>query len=95
MPFTNKAVTTENIAIDLLNNSIVFFTIILYLTDWQKGDGGELMIYTDQGEVKVEPHQGSFVIFTSETEHEVLPVFARRYSITGWITDVPIGLTFL
>jgi len=72
-----------------------FFTIILYLTDWQKGDGGELVIYTDQGEVKVEPHQGSFVIFTSETEHEVLPVFARRYSITGWLTDVPIGLTFL
>lgn len=72
-----------------------FFTIILYLTDWQKGDGGELMIYTDQVELKIEPHQGSFVIFTSETEHEVLPVFARRYSITGWLTDVPIGLTFL
>jgi SM-20-related protein len=72
-----------------------FFTIILYLTDWQKGDGGELMIYTDQVELKIEPYQGTFVIFTSETEHEVLPVFARRYSITGWLTDVPIGLTFL
>ena len=72
-----------------------FFTIILYLTDWQKGDGGELMIYTDQVELKIEPYQGTFVIFTSETEHEVLPVFARRYSITVWLTDVPIGLTFL
>ena len=72
-----------------------FFTVVLYLTDWQVGDGGELIIYNDTGEVKIEPKAGTFVIFLSEKEHEVLPALARRYSITGWITDVPIGLTFL
>lgn len=72
-----------------------FFTLVLYLTDWQAGDGGELMLYTNNGPIKVEPTSGTFIIFTSETEHEVLPAMARRYSITGWLTDVPIGATFL
>lgn len=72
-----------------------FFTVVLYLTDWQSGDGGELVLYTDNGNVKVTPVAGTFVVFMSEMEHEVLPALARRYSITGWITDVPIGLTFL
>lgn len=35
------------------------------------------------------------MIFTSETKHEVLPTNARRSSVTRWIMDVPIGLTFL
>lgn len=72
-----------------------FFTVVLYLTDWQSGDGGELVLYTDNGNIKVTPVAGTFVVFMSEMEHEVLPALARRYSITGWITDVPIGLTFL
>lgn len=72
-----------------------FFTVVLYLTDWQPGDGGELLLYKKNETITVIPSAGTFVIFTSETEHEVLPTNARRYSVTGWITDVPIGLTFL
>ena len=72
-----------------------FFTVVLYLTDWQPGDGGELVIYKDHTQIKVNPVAGTFAIFMSELEHEVLPANVRRYSITGWITDVPIGLTFL
>jgi SM-20-related protein len=72
-----------------------FFTVVLYLTDWASGDGGELLLYKEDETVTVNPSAGTFVIFTSETEHEVLPTSARRYSVTGWITDVPIGLTFL
>ena len=72
-----------------------FFTVVLYLTDWQPGDGGELLLYKKNDTITVIPSAGTFVIFTSETEHEVLPTNARRYSVTGWITDVPIGLTFL
>ena len=41
------------------------------------------------------PVDGTFVIFTSETEHGVLPTSAGWYSVTGWTTNVPIGLTFL
>lgn len=72
-----------------------FFTVVQYLNDWQEGDGGHLLLYTDDGTVTVEPKAGTFIIFMSAMEHEVLPSKARRYSITGWITDVPIGLTFL
>ena len=73
-----------------------FFTVVLYLTDWQEGDGGELLVYLpNEIMLKVEPKAGTFIIFQSEIEHEVLPALANRYSITGWITDVPIGLTFL
>lgn len=72
-----------------------FFTTVLYLTDWKSGDGGELVLYLDDETIKVEPEAGTFLFFRSEIEHEVLPALANRYSITGWITDVPIGLTFL
>jgi SM-20-related protein len=72
-----------------------FFTMVLYLTDWQLGDGGELVLYADNGSIKVNPIAGTFIIFRSEMEHEVLPAAARRFSITGWVIDVPIGLTFL
>jgi len=72
-----------------------FFTAVLYLTDWKEGDGGELLLYLPNETIKVTPKAGTFLIFQSELEHEVLPAVARRYSITGWITDIPIGLTFL
>ncbi|HAY88223.1 MAG TPA: oxidoreductase [Bacteroidetes bacterium] len=78
-----------------IGNQHRFFTVVLYLTDWQEGDGGELVIYKDDTQIKVTPTAGTFIIFMSEMEHEVLPALARRYSITGWVTDVPIGLTFL
>lgn len=72
-----------------------FFTVVLYLTDWLPGDGGELVLYTQSSSTKIIPMAGTFLIFLSEMKHEVLPTQVRRYSITGWITDVPIGLTFL
>jgi len=78
-----------------VGNQHRFFTVVLYLTDWQPGDGGELVIYKDDTQIKINPVAGTFAIFMSELEHEVLPANVRRYSITGWITDVPIGLTFL
>lgn len=71
------------------------FTVLLYLTDWQQGDGGELMIYNGHQIISVLPKAGTFLIFNSLLEHEVLMTNKRRYSITGWYTDVPIGLTFL
>ncbi|MCE9678751.1 2OG-Fe(II) oxygenase [Shewanella sp. AS1] len=64
-------------------------TAILYLNkEWQKGDGGELLMYQHQ-EIdpfaRVEPRFGTMVIFFSEQfPHEVLQSYKDRYSLTGW-----------
>ena len=63
--------------------------------NWQKGDGGELRIYHDSGYTDVEPIAGRLLVFKSEMEHEVLETAKQRYSITGWMLDQPMGLTFL
>ena len=62
---------------------------VTYLTrDWQSGDGGELVIYSEDGDrvlATVEPRAGTFVLFLSEEiPHEVLPSHTDRTSIAGW-----------
>ena len=62
---------------------------VTYLThDWQPGDGGELVIYAEEGDrvlATVEPRAGTFVLFLSEEiPHEVLPSRTDRTSIAGW-----------
>lgn len=65
-------------------------SVVLYLNpDWGSGDGGEMVLYSDQdpGTVlcKVNPHAGTLVVFLSEDfPHEVLPAQRDRYSIAGW-----------
>lgn len=63
-------------------------TSVLYLNpDWQANDGGELVIYADDGEIleTVLPQAGKLVLFLSERfVHEVLPGQRDRFSITGW-----------
>lgn len=64
-------------------------TTILYLNpDWQSGDGGELVLYHEDGNSVIEtvsPTFGTMVIFLSEEfPHEVLPASRSRYSLTGW-----------
>ncbi len=69
-------------------------SIIFYLnTDWKPEHGGELVIYKERGGVeeaiKIEPIAGRMVCFESENlEHEVLPSYAPRLSITGWLKNV-------
>lgn len=71
-------------------------SFVLYLnTNWQQGDGGELALYLN-GEPKiVEPLAGRLLLFRSELEHEVLLAHKPRYSITGWMLDKDMSLTFL
>ncbi|MET0355341.1 MAG: 2OG-Fe(II) oxygenase [Cellvibrio sp.] len=62
---------------------------VLYLNEtWQSYNGGELVIYAQDGEQaleKVLPEFGRFVIFLSEKfPHEVLPANCSRKSIAGW-----------
>ncbi len=62
---------------------------VAYLNEnWQPGDGGELVIYHEDGErilTTVAPRAGTFVLFLSEeVPHEVLPSRTDRTSIAGW-----------
>lgn len=72
-------------------------SFVLYLNQqWKPGDGGELMLYPEGlPEVKVEPLAGRLACFRSELPHEVLLSHQPRYSITSWMLDKEVGLTFL
>jgi len=62
------------------------FSIVLYLTeDWQKGDGGELIIYPGIGMFEVAPVSGRLVVFSSDLPHEVMPSNTLRLALTGWL----------
>lgn len=64
-------------------------SFVLYLNlDWQKNDGGELVLYSFNSEKIVEeivPIGGRLVIFRSELfPHEVRACQQSRRSLTGW-----------
>ena len=69
-------------------------SLVVYLNpNWQRDDGGELVIYAeDTGPesqlaplLKVTPNFATVVAFLSEqVPHEVLPALRDRYSIAGW-----------
>lgn len=64
-------------------------TTILYLNPaWRSGDGGELVLYQNDGQTvlgTVQPAFGTMVLFLSEDfPHEVLPTNHSRYSLSGW-----------
>ena len=69
-------------------------TVILYLnSNWQPGDGGELKLWTTNGDktgafVLIEPRMGTLVCFLAgDFWHEVLPAHKKRMSITGWFRE--------
>ncbi|MGO4998906.1 2OG-Fe(II) oxygenase [Oceanisphaera sp. W20_SRM_FM3] len=72
-------------------------TTVLYLNDdWQASQGGELLVYSDQGSSvlhRILPAAGTLVCFLSEDfPHEVLPAQRDRMSIAGWFRiDDPIA----
>lgn len=64
-------------------------TTVFYLNDhWKKDQGGELLLYSDEGDSLLEevlPETGTLVVFLSDRfPHEVLPTRRDRYSIAGW-----------
>ena len=76
-------------------------SFVFYLNpNWQKGDGGELLLYLTENNIEktvtVDPLLARLVIFRSEIlEHEVALVNKSRNSITGWMLDQYKGTTFL
>lgn len=62
------------------------FVCYLNEEDWKPENGGELVLYLEQGEETIYPFPGKVVIFESQIlEHEVKPVNTQRLSITGWL----------
>ncbi|PBQ31811.1 proline hydroxylase [Sphingobacteriaceae bacterium] len=70
-----------------LNNSGRKYSMISYLNaNWQKEDGGELVIQQSETNQSISPTQGKTVFFKSnELIHEVLKTNQPRLSITGWL----------
>ena len=63
-------------------------TCVLYLSDLQPGEGGELILYDeDLRPIKIIPQAGRIVVFDSALEHEVRAAQKERWSLTGWIRD--------
>lgn len=70
-------------------SSVRVLSSILYLNpDWKLGDGGELIIYSSQGDSILETITPTFckqIFFLSqEFPHEVLTTNKPRQSLTGW-----------
>lgn len=72
-------------------------TVLIYLNkNWKQGDGGELVIYKEGRQIKVEPVAKRLLLFKSDViEHEVLTTNVPRYSLTGWLLRQPAGVGHL
>jgi SM-20-related protein len=69
------------------NNKRVI-SLVTYLNhNWKVSHGGELKLYTSDGEILVPPCAGTTILFvSSEIEHEVLKTNKDRWSIATWFT---------
>ncbi len=72
------------------NDSNRKYSMINYLNEnWLEEDGGQLLIYQDEGVQKILPHSQTSVFFKSdEMEHEVTMANRSRMSVTGWLKQV-------
>lgn len=72
-------------------------TVLGYLNEnWKPGDGGELKIYREDGDILIEPIARRLILFKSDcVEHEVLTTHVPRYSLTGWLLRQPSSVGYL
>ena len=72
------------------NNQDRKYSLIHYLNDdWEKADGGELLIYKGDKIEEILPTMGKAVFFKSdELDHEVSVCHRPRMSITGWLKRI-------
>lgn len=63
------------------------YSLINYLNDnWLEEDGGQLLLYQEEGIQRILPKSQTAVLFKSdEMEHEVSKANRPRMSITGWL----------
>lgn len=63
-------------------------SFVFYLNEgWTEADGGQLRIFDGDAYSDVLPAAGRLAMFLSEKEHEVLPTYRVRNSITGWMLN--------
>lgn len=64
-------------------------SVICYLNeDWHAEHGGQLRLYSPEGNIEILPLAGRLVCLRSDLiEHEVLPATRERLSLTGWMLD--------
>lgn len=61
-------------------------TFIVQLDDPSSYAGGEIILQTASGEMKLSKNQGDIIFFPSSTVHEVTPVTSgKRRSLVGWV----------
>ncbi len=72
------------------NDSNRKYSLINYLNEnWLEEDGGQLLVYQNEGVQKILPQSQTAVFFKSdEMEHEVTKANRRRMSITGWLKQM-------
>jgi len=73
-------------------------SIIFYInTEWIPKNGGQLRVYDPENRhTDIDPLPGRMVVLRSDVvEHEVLTTEVSRYSVTGWLTRHPIGVSYL
>ncbi|GHN00006.1 oxidoreductase [Cytophagales bacterium WSM2-2] len=72
-------------------------SVICYLNEeWKENEGGQLRVYSNEGQQDFFPVAGRLVCFRSDQlEHEVLPTERTRMSLTGWMLDQVAGLRHL
>lgn len=63
------------------------YSVVIYLNEhWKDEDGGQLILYNEGKEIRINPEAGRIVFFESDKiEHEVLPATRQRMSVTGWL----------
>lgn len=73
-------------------------SVIFYVNEtWNIVNGGQLRVFNpDETFVDIDPLPGRMVLLRSDVvEHEVRKTEASRYSVTGWLTKHPIGVSYL
>ena len=66
------------------------YSMINYLNEnWTEPNGGQLVLYKEEGEQTVLPNNQKAIFFQSDLlEHEVLIANRPRMSITGWLKQI-------
>jgi PKHD-type hydroxylase len=73
-----------------LGTSVRKLSITIQLSDPKDYKGGELCFYDSEEKQPAPRDQGTFVVFPSFVQHEVLPVTkGERHSLVCWITGKP------
>ena len=72
------------------NNNNRKYSLINYLNEnWQKEDGGQLLVYLYEAVQKIAPQSQTAVFFKSdELEHSIAISTKQRMSISGWLKRV-------